>query len=142
MPMLMKYEHLCFYLIPSANRGTNKGFLDSCHYNFSALEVCHYYSLYWKIAITILHTSHPCPHLRLLPTWAHCQGGICVLARIAPLPSLKTEKRGCADLTRLPLLRSPAPNPNPASVSTAAIADLVDKEWRELWRTLTSRLPA
>ena len=34
MPMLMKYEHLCFYLIPSANRGTNKGFLDSCHYNF------------------------------------------------------------------------------------------------------------
>ena len=67
MPMLMKYEHLCFYLIPSANRGTNKGFLDSCHYNFLALEECHYYSLYWKIAITILHTSHTCPHLRLLP---------------------------------------------------------------------------
>ena len=72
MPMLMKYEHLCFYLIPSANRGTNKGFLDSCHYNFPYKNVitihfignCHYNSTYLSSM----------PSSTLATTWAHCQG--------------------------------------------------------------------
>ena len=74
MPMLMKYEHLCFYLIPSANRGTNKGFLDSFHYKFPALEEYHYYSLLLENChYNSTHLSYM-PSSTLATTWAHCQG--------------------------------------------------------------------
>ena len=72
MPMLMKYEHLCFYLIPSANRVQPRVFwilaitifLTKMSLLFTLLENCHYNST---------HLSYM-PSSTLATTWAHCQG--------------------------------------------------------------------
>src|SRR6185503_9314148 len=46
-------------------------FLDTCHYNFSTSEICHYNSPILKLVIIILHFFESCHFIRLRDSWTH-----------------------------------------------------------------------
>ena len=98
------------------------GFLNSCHYNFPSLEEYHYYSCYWKFAITILHTSHPCPDLRLWRTWADCQAAYFRIGRYCPsFPWVKGTPRSGQPRFISPPVLPPVPHSQANQTLTPAI---------------------
>ena len=111
-----------------------KGFLNYCHYNFPSLEKCHYYSRYWKFAITILHTSHPCPDLRLRRTWAHYQAAYFRIGRYCPsFPWVKGTPRSGQPRFISPPVLPPVPHSRANQTLTPAIGGggvIAGGDWR------------
>ena len=48
-----------------------KGYFDSSHYNFRALEIYHYNLAIWKFAIIIVEVADNCHYGRIQRPWAH-----------------------------------------------------------------------